>query len=244
MDYLLLLSSIALGVVTVFGFKLYDARHIKLLNAFTGAYLLCLTFLHLLPELYHVEAAHDGHGSHVAMVIGGFMLAGFFVQVALDVISMGVEHGHSHALPGRMPIGVVMGLCLHAFVEALALGDGHHSHDVASRKMLLVSIVVHNYPVAIALLGMLLQSGMKRGRAVGVLLLFAAMAPLGMLISAHTPLANYSRELMAIVIGIFMHISTTILFEASDVHRFNFPKLAAILFGTALGIGSVLLFTH
>ena len=244
MDYLLLLSSIALGVVTVFGFKLYDARHIKLLNAFTGAYLLCLTFLHLLPELYHVEAAHAGHGSHVAMVIGGFMLAGFFVQVALDVISMGVEHGHSHALPGRMPIGVVMGLCLHAFVEALALGDGHHSHDVASRKMLLVSIVVHNYPVAIALLGMLLQSGMKRGRAVGVLLLFAAMAPLGMLISAHTPLANYSRELMAIVIGIFMHISTTILFEASDVHRFNFPKLAAILFGTALGIGSVLLFTH
>jgi hypothetical protein len=85
---------------------------------------------------------------------------------------------------------------------------------------------------------------MKRGRAIGVLLLFAAMAPLGMLISAHTPLANYSRELMAIVIGIFMHIATTILFEASDVHRFNFPKLAAILFGTALGIGSVLLFTH
>ena len=246
MDYLLLLSSIALGAVTVFGFKLYDARHIKLLNAFTGAYLLCLTFLHLLPELYHVEAGHDGHGhgAHVAMVIGGFMLAGFFVQVALDVISMGVEHGHSHALPGRMPIGVVAGLCLHAFVEAMALGDGHQHHDPASRKMLLVSIVVHNYPVAIALLGMLLQSGMKRGRAIGVLLLFAAMAPLGMVISAHTPLANYSRELMAIVIGIFMHISTTILFEASDVHRFNFPKLAAILFGTVLGVVSVLLFTH
>jgi zinc transporter ZupT len=239
-----LLSSIALGAVTVFGFKLYDARHIKLLNAFTGAYLLCLTFLHLLPELYHVQAGHHGHGSNAAMVIGGFMLAGFFVQVALDVISMGVEHGHSHALPGRMPIGVVAGLCLHAFVEALALGDGHHSHDIASRKMLLVSIVVHNYPVAIAMLGMLLQSGMMRGRAIGVLLLFAAMAPLGMLISAHTLLANYSRELMAIVIGIFMHIATTILFEASDVHRFNFPKLAAILFGTALGVGSVLLFTH
>ena len=244
MDYLLLLSSIALGAVTVFGFKLYDARHIKLLNAFTGAYLLTLTFLHLLPELYHHEGGHEDHGQNAALMIGGFMLAGFFVQVALDVISMGVEHGHSHALPGRMPIGVVAGLCLHAFVEALALGDGHHSHDVASRKMLLVSIVVHNYPVAIALLGMLLQSGMKRGRAIGVLLLFAAMAPLGMLISAHTPLANYSRELMAIVIGIFMHIATTILFEASDVHRFNFPKLAAILFGTALGIGSVLLFTH
>jgi len=240
MDYLLLLSSIALGAITVFGFRLYEARHIKLLNAFTGAYLLCLTFLHLLPELYrqHGEAATPA--VHGALWIGGLMLVGFFVQVALDVISMGVEHGHSHPLHGRMPIGVVAGLCLHALVEAMALGDGHEHHDPASRQLLLVSIIVHNYPVAIALLGMLLQSGMRRGTSVGILALFAAMAPLGMFISAHTPLAHYSRELMAIVIGIFMHIATTILFEASDVHRFNFAKLGAIILGTALGVASVL----
>jgi len=247
MDYLLLLSSIALGAITVFVFKLYDARHIKLLNAFTGAYLLSLTFLHLLPDLYG-HAAGEDHAAHPAILIGGFMLAGFFIQVALDVISMGVEHGHSHSLPGKMPLGVVVGLCLHAFVEALALGGGHgHGHEghrCASGRMLLVSIVVHNYPVAIALLGMLLQSGMKRSRAMGVLLLFASMAPLGLFISSHTALANYTRELMALVIGIFMHISTTILFEASDVHRFNFPKLAAIIFGTALGVASVLIFAH
>jgi zinc transporter ZupT len=241
MDYLLLLSSIALGAITVFGFKLHEARHIKLLNAFTGAYLLCLTFLHLLPELYHQHGDHADHAAHGALWIGGLMLAGFFVQVALDVISMGVEHGHSHSLRGKMPVGVVAGLCLHALVEAMALGDGHEHHDPTSRKLLLVSIIIHNYPVAIALLGMLLQSGMKRGRAVAILALFAAMAPLGMFISAHTPLAHYSRELMAIVIGIFMHISTTILFEASDAHRFNLAKLGAIILGTVLGVASVLI---
>lgn len=241
MDYLLLLSSIALGAITVFGFKLYEARHIKLLNAFTGAFLLCLTFLHLLPELYHHHGDELHHAAHGALWIGGLMLAGFFVQVALDVISMGVEHGHSHPLRGKMPIGVVVGLCLHALVEAMALGDGHEHHDPASRKLLLVSIIIHNYPVAIALLGMLLQSGMKCSKAVGLLALFAVMAPLGMFISAHTPLAHYSRELMAIVIGIFMHISTTILFEASDAHRFNFAKLAAIILGTVLGVASVLI---
>lgn len=244
MDYLLLLSSIALGAVTVFGFKLYNARHIKLLNAFTGAYLLSLTFLHLLPELYHNDIGHSSDGATAAVAIGGFMLAGFFIQIGLDVISMGVEHGHSHLLPGKMPLGVVTGLCLHAFVEAMALGENNDHHASASRRMFLVSIVVHNYPVAIALLGMLLQSGMKRPRAIGTLILFAAMAPLGMFISSHTGLANYSRELMAIVIGIFMHISTTILFETSDVHRFNFAKLAAILFGTLLGVGSILAFAH
>ena len=238
MDYLILLSSIALGTITVLGFKLHDPRHVKLLNAFTGAYLLSLTFLHLLPELYR---AHGGKEIDDHLLIGALILGGFFVQVALDVISMGVEHGHSHALHGRMPVGVVAGLCLHAFVEAMALGDAHEHHDPASRRLLLVSIVLHNYPVSIALLGMLLQAGIPKGAALGLLGLFAAMAPLGMFISAHTGLAAHSRELMAIVIGIFMHISTTILFEASDVHRFNVAKLLVLVLGTALGIASVLL---
>jgi len=238
MDYLILLSSIALGAGTVFLLRLDAPKHIRLVNAFTGAFLLSLTLLHLLPELYH----EHGHGAVLSpLVIGALMLAGFFVQVALDAISMGIEHGHSHHLPGRMPIGIVLGLCLHAFVEALALGDAQTHYDPASRRLLLASIVVHNFPVSIALLGMLLQSGMKRSSALGILAIFAAMGPCGMFLSQHTALAAYSRELMAIVIGIFMHISTTILFEASDVHRFNFGKLGAIIFGTALGVAGVLL---
>jgi hypothetical protein len=67
------------------------------------------------------------------------------------------------------------------------------------------------------------------------------MGPLGMFLSAHTELVHHTRELMAIVIGIFMHIATTILFEASDVHRFNFAKLGAIVAGTALGVAGALL---
>ena len=237
MDYLILLSSIGLGAATVFLFRLDAPRHIKLVNAFTGAFLLSLTFLHLLPELYH---GHAPVAPISPLLIGSLMLAGFFVQVALDVISMGVEHGHSHHLPGRMPVGVLAGLCLHAFVEALALGDAHTHFDPASRRLLLASIVVHNFPVSVALLGMLLQSGMKRSRALQLLLLFAAMGPLGMFLSAHSTLANHSRELMAVVIGIFMHISTTILFESSDVHRFNFAKLIAIVIGTGLGVAGAL----
>jgi zinc transporter ZupT len=237
MDYLVLLSSIVLGAITVFWFRLYDPRHIRLLNAFTGAYLLSLTLLHLLPELYRGQLG-DAVSHH--LLIGALILAGFYVQVALDAISMGVEHGHSHPLHGRMPIGVVSGLCLHAFVEAMALGDAHQHHDPASRRLLLVSIVIHNFPVSIALLGMLLQSGMRRRLALGFLVAFAAMAPLGMFLSAHTGLAAHSRALTAVVIGIFMHISTTILFEASDAHRVNLAKLGAIAIGTALGVASVM----
>lgn len=238
MDYLLLLSSIAAGALTVLLLKFEARGFIKLLNAFTGGYLLTLTFLHLLPELYQGQGATS---HHAPLAIGGLILVGFFIQIVLDIFSMGVEHGHAHDLHGHVPLGVVTGLCMHALIEAVALGDTRAHHDPASRQMLLWSIVLHNYPVSIALLGMLLHAGMSRGRALGMLALFAAMAPLGLALSTHTELARHSRELMAVVIGIFMHISTTILFESSDGHRFNYQKTVAIVIGAGLGLLSVML---
>ena len=238
MDYFILLSSIALGAVTFFGFRLNDPRHVKILNAFTGAYLLTLVMLHLLPDLYQAEAGV----ALKPLVIGGFILFGFFLQIAMDSISMGIEHGHAHEIHGRMAYGILGGLCIHAFVEAMALGQSpeHQSmHDVASHHFLLVSVVVHNYPISIALLGMLLQSGMRKSSALACLGLFAVMAPIGMFFSTHTGLAVYSHYLMAIVIGIFMHISTMILFESEDHHRFPIGKLLAVVTGLLLGIASV-----
>ena len=201
-----------------------------------------LTFLHLLPELYHdpaitTETARDHHD----LLLGGLILAGFFVQIGLEFFSHGIEHGHAHQVQGRFPLGVVLGLCLHALIEAMALGDADAYHDLASRRLLLGSIVLHNYPVTIALLGMLLHAGMARGPALGILGLFAIMAPIGMTLSGHTALAMHSRELMAFVIGIFMHLATTILFESGDGHHFNRNKTIAIVIGAGFGVGSVLL---
>jgi zinc and cadmium transporter len=89
---------------------------------------------------------------------------------------------------------------------------------------------------------MLLQSGLTRSSAVFYLTLFALMAPLG----AFT--ANYFNQMglqnipllfdriMAVVIGIFLHISTTILFEANEEHRFNYYKLLIIILGAGLAM--------
>lgn len=237
MDYLLLLSSIVLGALTSYWFNLRDRAHVKVLNAFTGAYLLSLTFLHLLPELYH----EHNQTAHHPLMIGLLILGGFFVQVVLDIFSMGIEHGHAHPVHGRIPVGVLAGLCVHAFVEAMPLGNLQTHYDPESRRLLLWSIVLHNYPVSIALIGMLLHGGMRWGLVLRFLGLFAMMAPLGMSLSAHTGLAYHTRELMAVAIGIFMHVSTTILFESSDIHRFNYAKTVAIVLGTGFGLLSVML---
>ena len=67
------------------------------------------------------------------------------------------------------------------------------------------------------------------------LLAFAIMTPLGAYVST---VANLTEELAnsinALVIGIFFHISTTILFESSDGHKFNVSKFAAIILGVGI----------
>jgi hypothetical protein len=62
------------------------------------------------------------------------------------------------------------------------------------------------------------------------LCLFALMTPLGTW-SVHTfeALQQYTMEMSAFVIGIFLHVSTTILFESTEEHRFDTTKLLAII---------------
>jgi hypothetical protein len=58
------------------------------------------------------------------------------------------------------------------------------------------------------------------------------MSPLGSWVASNFPMIHtYESEIMAVIIGVFLHISTAILFESSENHRFNLRKFIAILIG-------------
>ena len=225
-----------------------DPNKLKLLIAFSGAYLLSITALHLLPEVFTPEVfTGDDRGAY----FGSFILVGFFIQVMLEYLSGGIEHGHTHThRSAGLPVGLMIGLCLHAFLEGMPLGGGdaghsHHGHSHShGLEPLLLGIVLHKYPVAMVFLAMLLNSGLGKAKAFGLLAVFAAMAPLGTLLSGVEMVGQYNRESLAIVIGIFLHVSTTILFESSEGHRFNAYKMIAIAAGLALSAAGLLLNAH
>ena len=238
MTYLLLFLSVAVGVAVVLLFKPQDKRKIKVLISFAGAYIFTITVLHLLPEAYSataVDPAVSVHGDP-GFSIGLLVLAGFFVQLLLEFFSHGIEHGHAHHdHSGTIPLGMMFGLCIHAFIEGMPLGG--HLNQEHSRQMLLAGIIIHNIPVSVVLLTMLLHNGVAQSKALLLMLIFALMSPLGAGLSdVAGNLSKYSHELMAVVIGIFLHISTTILFESSDEHRFNRLKMLAIALGAGLAI--------
>jgi zinc and cadmium transporter len=203
----------------------------KMLLAFSGAFLFAMSMLHLVPELYTNGGAE----------VGIWILVGFMIQLLLEYVSEGVEHGHVHNHEAhhhdksKVPVGIISGLCLHSFLEGMPLGVNTDSDTIFTP--FLTGIVLHNVPVAIAFMGILLHHGNTKMKAALWLMLFAVMTPLGML-AAHFAgsqltgdLEPYFNIVTAIVVGIFLHISTTILFETSENHRFNAMKFITILFG-------------
>ena len=223
----LLFASVIAGAIVVEIFKPKKGRNIQILLTFSGAYLLAVSVLHLLPELFsHNTNEH----------IGLYILGGFLIQIVLEYFSKGIEHGHFHK-SNVIPFSVLISLCLHALLEGVPLGG--HLHDSA-QNALLTGIVLHKMPVAIVLMTFFLQSNIGKSKAYFYLLLFALMAPLGVFAgNLFTAIADFHNEIMAMVIGIFLHISTTILFESSDGHKFSLQKILAIIVGACIAILSL-----
>jgi hypothetical protein len=104
-----------------------------------------------------------------------------------------------------------------------------------SSDHLLHGVVIHKIPVAAILSAFLIHSRISRAKVFLFLIIFALMTPLGSYTQSHfEPLARYSLYINAMVIGIFLHVSTTILFESSKNHKFNASKLGAIVFAILL----------
>ena len=229
----ILFFSAIFGGASIFFFRKDMGKNLKLILSFSGAYLFAITVLHLIPDAYQ---SHDRY-------VGIFIMAGFLFQLILELFSQGVEHGHihhqhqqdQHHQETAFPAGIMVSLCLHAFLEGMPLAQGHQ-HE------LVFGIALHHIPAAFALGSVLLQNQLPKRSILFLLVVFALMTPGGyftsyLLSTTNTAgLQHYFARIMGIVIGIFLHISTTILFESSSDHKFNLRKMVAVLIGSGIAL--------
>ena len=96
-------------------------------------------------------------------------------------------------------------------------------------------VLIHKIPIAALLTMFLLQSSFSKLQIIGFLVVFTMMTPLGTIVSNNVDwISSYVFIINAIVIGIFFHISTVILFESGEGHKFNLSKLTAIILGVGI----------
>jgi zinc and cadmium transporter len=203
----------------------------QLLLSFSGAFLLGVVFLHMLPELYEEEGS----------TIGFWILGGFLLQVVLEFFSHGIEHGHVHVhshTGAALPLLTLLSLCTHSFVEAMPFADP----AIAADGHFLAGVLLHKMPMAVALATVLTRSGVARWYSLAMLLVFAAAAPLGILAGhlAGGELGHhFLHHMLGIAIGMLLHISTTIIFESAPGHKFVAVRFLFVLLGAALAAFSM-----
>jgi hypothetical protein len=62
------------------------------------------------------------------------------------------------------------------------------------------------------------------------------MSPLGSLAAGNFEvLKDFMLPIKAIVAGIVLHVSTTLILEASEAHKFNLAKIVVMVIGGVLG---------
>ena len=209
---------------------------------FSGGYLFSLTVLHLLPTLFTLPVA--------AQHIGLYLLVGFFLQQLLELLSKGVEHGHVDFTPGHVPsirpLTLLLSLCCHALLDGAILGCPtapalhQHTHTLGGAGLLL-GILLHKVPVAFAFTSILHQLVGAQRTVLVYLLVFALASPVGLWGSHYCGLllggaAQGSAVLGAIVSGSFLHIATTIFFEARPGHQLHARQFLASLAGAGLAV--------
>lgn len=218
-----------LAAAALVQFSRPGANALRLLLAFSGAFLLSVALTHMMPELY--EAAGEG--------IGPWLLGGFMLQVVLEFFSHGIEHGHMHTAPGRaLPLLTLLSLCLHSFTEGIPFADARVHTDLP----FLIGVLLHKLPMAIALATVLQRSQVPLPRSWTMLIVFALAAPAGIAVgvAGGNGLGEaFLHRALALAIGMLLHIGTTIIFETTPEHRFNLQRFAAVLVGAFLALWMV-----
>ena len=116
--------------------------------------------------------------------------------------------------------------------------QNHPEHGTAVLGFLggnAAAMPIHHLPIAMVLTIFFLDSGIGIKKTIIFLFLFSLMTPIGAFLANTVPqLVAYHTQMSAIVIGIFLHISSVILFETAEGHKFNYQKLGVIILGFAL----------
>jgi zinc transporter ZupT len=231
-QYFLLVGSVLSGGLAGFYFRQQNKNYLQLMLSFSGAYIIGITAVHLIPETF----------ASASPTLGLWVLIGFFGQLILDQFSSGVEHGHIHAAhepSTNFVVKIMIGLCTHSLVEGLPLNNAITDHLSHNHQQLFWGIVLHEIPAAFTLTSLLLISNFKRSTVIGCMILYASMSSIGALLGTFFQGNTDSTKILyALVIGTFLHISTTILFETDNnqKHHISWAKLGAIAVGVGLAL--------
>lgn len=231
MIFILLILSVVAGVLlgNYFGKKEKFAKSLLIVSA---GFLITICLNEVFPEVYHSETEN----------LGIFVIGGVLLQMILEALTKGFEHGHfhHHSENNILPMALMVGLFIHAFIEGIPLGNEENPFSPY-----LMGILVHNIPISFILGAFLFNRKSTKASYPSILIvaLFALASPFGMLLGNYFN-PEWQPYFLAIVGGIFLHISSVIIFESNKNHNVDWTKIGLVLLGVSLALMIHLFHVH
>ena len=231
MIILFLILSVVIGVIlgSFFGKNQSFAKKLLILSA---GFLITICLNEVFPMVYS-STDHN---------IGLFVIGGVILQMFLENLTKGFEHGHMHHHDDEhnhqiLPYALMVGLFIHAFIEGIPLAN---ETDIFSPY--LMGILVHNLPISFVLGAYLFRHKITISSIV-IITLFALSSPLGVVLGQYFN-PDYQPYVLAIVGGLFIHISSVIIFESNKNHKMDWMKILLVLLGVLLAFSTHLMHHH
>ncbi len=236
----LFLAALIPGLYVIFLKRQFFKHHSGNLLVFAGTYIFSITLVHLLPEIFS--------NTTNPVKMGFFVVAGFFMQIFIDFLTSGVEHGHIHTehgeYPHLSPFLLMTGLTIHAMMDGSVLTQspaGLPNGPGSWQPGLLFGIILHKIPAAIILMVILMQSVRRKTLLIFLLLIFSLASPFGLwagnLLSQSDAFGSETFQIiLALVSGNFLHISTSIFMESDPEHKYDPKKILAGIAGVILAV--------
>jgi zinc transporter ZupT len=222
---LLFVTALASGVL--FFTLSHSQTALKYIAVFGGAFLLAVCFVEMLPEIFGTMKGVAAQKNTI--LYSAFILTGFLLQLLLELISKGAEHGHLHTNSNLMPLMIFLGVSLHAFLEGFALiSNGEINKD------LLIGVILHNIPVSVVIVSSFTDSGASKKKALLMLSIFAIMGVLGSLLNYRLQITQYEPFILSFVVGILLHVSVSTLFDNRESHNYNLLRFLIVVSAFAL----------
>lgn len=230
MIIVLLILSVLIGVFLgkFFGDREKFAKNLLIVSA---GFLITICLNEVFPEVYAGEDRNIG-----LWVIGGVLL-----QMLLENLTKGFEHGHfHHHTEGKniLPLALMIGLFIHAFLEGIPLAN-----EEVVLTPYLTGILVHNIPISFILGAFLVKNKKFSPSAFLIISIFALASPLGLILGKYFN-PNLEVYFLALVGGIFLHISSVIIFESNKNHNVDWRKIGYVTLGVLLAMSTHLFHQH
>ncbi|MGR3301796.1 MAG: ZIP family metal transporter [Candidatus Scalindua sp.] len=224
--YLLLIFAISIigGLLPLV--KSWSKDTFRLIISFGAGVLFGTCFFHMLP------AITPSLGSNVGLPI----IIGFFIIYIMEKFIMVHSCDEDACDFHTIGISAFFGISFHSLIDGLSMGAGFIVKDIG--LMIFLAIMVHKFPSALSLTGILVQGGYKKAKIIKLVTIFALTTPIGAVI-AYFVLNNLHENTLAWAIGIsagtFLYIASGDLLPF--VHQHNprkYYNLASLLLGLLL----------